>query len=991
MPFVKETDIGVIQTLPTPEITQEPEAEGPAVGETIQAAFEVENSLVSMAANGFGFHNFQTEEGYDPFDGDLEGYEMWADSFVESKSREHTAAIKNQIDHQLEKRQTLEAAGALGWVAQIAAGMTDPLYWPMMLIPGGAAVKGSKTVGQAAGRLAVIGGVSEIPAEAAKQYSQETRTGFEAMAAIGGATVLSGLLGGAAKALTTKEIDTIAAKLDDVLSDAPTEISSGNSLSMGAARTVELTKEQLQPVSVGGVESWGVSPNIRLENSPSTKSRSIVAEMMESATVKQAHIDGIATAPSGGSAETRIKLWNEGIGQALTDLDEFYKAYRGGRGTTSRLVNDYVMFNRAGKMTPKEFREAVGRANRRGDRSDIPEVQQAAESFRKNVFDPLKDAAIREGLLPPDVNVTTAASYLTRVYKTERIIAKRDEWNGILESWLRRGRDDARLVDNPTEQQLAEAAMTDREIRAIVDDITDNILGVASGRSHYEVVSNVRGPMKERTFNAPDSLIEDYLESDIDITARQYTRTMAPDVEISRLYGDANMQQQLDEVRDSYNELIRQATTEKQRIKLHRQLKNDKRDIEAIRDRLRGTYRQPEDPDAFFIRGGKTIRDVNFMRMLGGMTLSAIPDLARPVAVNGLKPVARGLKALIMSPEVYGMAKAEAKKAAVGWDMVLNGRVASVAELTDIYNKGSTFERVLRSASDVFSKLTLMSQWNTALKNFSGVVTQDRILGAVVDVAEGRASKSTIKRLASSGIGEDQAKAIARQFSQFGDDGSLRLSNGHLWENKDALETFRAAVLKDVDRAIMTPGEGEKPLWTSSEMGKMVFQFKTFAATAHNKILIADLQYRDAEALNGFLLSVALGGVAYGAKEFFAGREISTDPEKLIVESLDRSGAFGYFWDVNNIAEKATRGQIGVNKLIGADPMSRYASRNLMGALLGPSMGTVEDLATVTGAVSQGEFTESDLRRVRKLLPGQNLFYIRQLLNSLEEDIGAEL
>jgi hypothetical protein len=533
--------------------------------------------------------------------------------------------------------------------------------------------------------------------------------------------------------------------------------------------------------------------------------------------------------------------------------------------------------------------------------------------------------------------------------------------------------------------------MTDREIRAIVDDITDNILGVASGRLPYDVVSNVRGPMKERTLNIPDSLIEDFLESDIDIVARQYMRTMAPDVEISRLYGDANMQQQLDEVRDSYNELIKQATTEKQRTKLHKQLKNDTRDIEAIRDRLRGTYRQPEDPNSFFIRAGRTLRDANFMRMLGGMTISAIPDLSRPVAVNGLKPVARGLKALIMSPRVFGMALAEVKKAAVGWDMVLNGRVASLAEITDIYNKGSTFERGLRSASDVFSKLTLMSQWNTALKSFSGVVTQDRILGAVVDVAEGRASKSTIKRLASSGIGEDQAKAIARQFSQFGDDGSLRLSNGHLWENKDALETFRAAVLKDVDRAILTPGEGEKPLWTSSEMGKMVFQFKTFAATAHNKILMADLQYRDAEALNGFLLSVALGGAAYGVKEFFAGREISTDPEKLIVESLDRSGAFGYFWDINNIAEKATRGQIGVNKLIGADPMSRYASRNLMGALLGPSMGTVEDLATVTGAVSQGEFTESDLRRVRKLLPGQNLFYIRQLLNSLEEDIGAEL
>ena len=43
--------------------------------------------------------------------------------------------------------------------------------------------------------IGVIGGVSEIPAEAAKQYTQETRTGTDAMLAIGGATVLSGILG----------------------------------------------------------------------------------------------------------------------------------------------------------------------------------------------------------------------------------------------------------------------------------------------------------------------------------------------------------------------------------------------------------------------------------------------------------------------------------------------------------------------------------------------------------------------------------------------------------------------------------------------------------------------------------------------------------------------------------------------------------------------------------------------------------------------------
>ena len=492
----------------------------------------------------------------------------------------------------------------------------------------------------------------------------------------------------------------------------------------------------------------------------------------------------------------------------------------------------------------------------------------------------MKDAAIDEKLLPVGITPTTAATYLTRVYNTQKIIAQRPAWNEIVESWLASTKKTAAIAEKPTVQQKLELAMTDTEIKAIAEDITNNIIGVAGGRVPYESIPNVRGPLKERTFNIPDSVIEDFLESDIDIIARQYTRTMAPDIELTRLYGQANMEQQLVEIADSYKELIDAAKTEKARAKLTKQMRNDQRDIGAMRDRLRGTYRTPDDPNSFFIRAGRTLRDVNFLRMLGGMTLSAIPDLARPIAVNGLLPVARGLNALASNPTLFYASVKEAKRSAVGLDMVLNGRAASLAEITDIYNKATPFERGLRSMSDAYGKITLMTPWNAALKNFSGVITQDRILAAVSKIGDSTASKSTITRLAAAGIGKKEAQAIARQFQKFGDTGSLNLSNGHLWDDKTALETFRAAVLKDVDRTIVTPGLGEKPLWTSGEWGKLIFQFKTFAAAAHHKILLADLQYRDAAALNGFLLSVAFGAAAYGAKQFVAGREISTDPKK---------------------------------------------------------------------------------------------------------------
>ena len=508
---------------------------------------------------------------------------------------------------------------------------------------------------------------------------------------------------------------------------------------------------------------------------------------------------------------------------------------------------------------------------------------------------------------------------------------------------------------------------------------------------NFDLIPGERGPMKERVLMIPDERIEDFLEKDIEVVSQYYLKTMAPDVELTRQFGSVGLEKELKQIGKEYDDLLSKAKTEKQRAKMQKQKETALRDVEAVRDRLRGTYKAPENPDSFFVRAGRVLRDVNFMRMLGGMTLSAIPDMARPVAVNGLKPVSKGLMSLALSPKKFNIARNQAKKFAIGLDMVLNSRAMSMSDVADHYMRGNPFERGLSVASNMFSKLTLMSQWNSAMKQFSGVVTADRLLTESLNLVEGTIKKANLTRFTHAGISQEMGKRIAKQFQKYGDDGVIKLSNAHLWDDKVAYETFKNAVLKDVDRTIVTPGVGEKPLWTSGEAGKLVFQFKTFAASAHQKVLLADLGFRDKAALNGFLMSVALGSVTYGLKNYVAGREIETDPDKLIIESLDRSGAFGYFWDINNTISKVTRGTFGVERMLGVSPMSRYVSRNGYGALFGPSFGTGADVYELIGAMTSGEFTKRDLHTVRKLLPGQNLFYIRTLLNELEKEAGKGL
>lgn len=962
MPIVKRTSTGLLKVSSDdlPELS-ESVAESyntPNAGDVFSAAFRKENSLVSAFANRASLTTKNIPQfGYDVME-DISGYEMFADEFINSESQGQTSQIKSQIDRELKDSAILSQSGALGFSAMMAAGVTDPALLATMFT-GVGWIKSARTVAGAAVKTGIVGGVAEIPAEIIKQSTQKVRTIEESLINIGGATLLSGILGGTIKGITKGNASRLAKKASSLVDDSEPEVVLGN------ASVIETAADDLDLVGIAGLEKWGVSPIVRTSNSVSEPVKRITAEMMENPLLTKGQVKGITAIPEGGSVETKIKRWDAPHGESITNTTQAYKRY------SLRVPK------REGRLSLPDFREQAAFAMRRGDISDIKEIAEVAAFKRRTIFDPLKDEAIAGKLLPEDVQVNTAVSYLTRIYKHKKIIAKRNEWDNIVRSYVR-------SVDGA--QELGES-----EIDEIVSSVTENILGTSAGRNSYDIVPLGRGPLKERTFNIPDELIEDFLENDIDMITAQYVKTMAPDVELTKQFGRPDLRDQLEEITKDFGEKTKKTTTEAQRVKLEKQLNTALDDVSAMRDRLRGTYMVPNDPTKWFIRAPRFIRDVNFLRMLGGMTLSAIPDLARPIAVAGLRPVARGLKTLAFSPKKFKMARLEAKKAGIGWDMVGNSRAITMADVADRYGRSTKAERALGAASDTFSKVSLMAPWNASLKQFGGVITADSIIDASIKSAAGTLGKKQIGRLTNSGITPELAERIAKQFAKHGDDGDIRLPRGDKWDDIGALDSFRSAVLKDVDRMIVTPGKGEAPLWTSSELGKTIFQFKTFAASAHHKILLADLQHRDLQALNGFILSVALGSAAYGAKMYAAGRDISSDPDKLIVEALDRSGAFGYFWDMNNMLEKVTRGEYGANPIFGATPMSRYASRNIMGSALGPSLGTAEDIIQVAGAVSTGDFKRSDLRRIRKLMPGQNLFYMRRLLNQLEDKVGRRL
>lgn len=944
MPLLTETEALQQDFLPIGSLPQQDEPIDYSFKEKLGAAWRTQNTVGSaMEALKEGIKNPQAQPNYNPMN-DLHGYEEYAFSFLHAESAEETNSMKARIDR--EKQDASMLSGWSGFTAQLINGAIDPIN----LVPFVGEVSKGLSIGRTAVGTAIAGTLSAGVQETLLHGTQETRTLEESGMNIAGAALIAGVLGGASVLVrdifhdlgnkTKLEMTPPSMNEPDIL--AP------NSFGLSSAGAAAVRTSDAEVKGALGFEKLirYASPMMRTAMSPNKETRQILQDLVETPFYYKDNALGVATPIP---VETQIKMWNGPRAEAIVELDKSFAEYK--------KLN--------GEMKFKEFREEVGKAMRRDDVHQIPQVEQAAKFFRNKIYNPLKDLAIEAKLLPEGVEVSTARSYLTRVYNTEKIIAQRDVFKERITQWLEK-----------------ESPNNDGDMPLVADDIINHILGVPEGRMGYTPIPMKRGPLKERVFNIPDHMIEDFLHSDIETVTRFYMHTMAPDVELAIKFGDPTMSSYLFKINDKADADISLAATDKARKTIDSQRLADIRDITAMRDRLRGTYGMPNDPNSFFVRAARWTRNENYISMLGSMTLSSVADLGRPVMVHGvISTLKDGLLPLITNYKQYRLAANEAKLAGTALDMVLDSRALELGDIGDTYGRHTKFERGTQYLAEKFGKVALMSPWNASLKQFSSVISQNNFLRAVVNGTD-------VEKLAMSGIDKNIAEKIASEFKLHGTKGSAWVANTQAWTDHEAINAFRAAIVKDVDRTIVTPGVGDRPLWMSSETGKVIGQFRTFTLASTQRVTLAGLQQRDMAVLNGTLLSIGLGMMMYKIRSDIAGREVSDNPETWVREGIDRSGILGWLYEANNITEKVTNGRIGINRLAGGDTSSRYTNRNISGTLAGPTAGKIDDIARVIGSAAKGEFSESDTRALRRLIPYQNVFYIRSLFDKMEEGVS---
>ena len=491
-------------------------------------------------------------------------------------------------------------------------------------------------------------------------------------------------------------------------------------------------------------------------------------------------------------------------------------------------------------------------------------------------------------------------------------------------------------------------------------------------------------PFRAKTFTIPDELIQDFIENDINLLAQRHLMNVAPDVEIKRQFGSLDLEDQFREINEDYAIKIGKAADGKARAKLEKAKARDLRDLKVMIDRMRNVHGN-FDPNNPWHRVGKASRDLNYMRLMGGVVASSIPDLARIVMSNGLAKAFGNADKFAYAMEKYKPFLDEIQSYGIAIDSLINGRGSLIADIQDVTRGGTKLERALSTGARKFSNINLMNQWTTSVKFVQALTMQTRIAD---DLVAGKIPKE-LSRL---GINDEQAKVIAGLIKKHGQkqDGNW-MANRHLWDDPQSEELWAGALRQETNRVIVTPGQ-EKPIIMSTQAGQTLFQFKSFIMSAQNRILFAGLQKQDEYLYQGLVTMVGLGMMTYIFKQWNAGREVNYDIENLIIEGIDRSGALGILMEMNNTVEKLSGNNLGIRALADITTVSsRKAGQTVIDSLVGPTFGTAGNLAKVlSGLTGEGELTASDKKAFSRLIPTQNVFYLRRGYDKLNEQIIGE-
>ncbi|GEM_PF-3135952 len=927
-----------------------------------------------------------------------------------------------------------------------------------------------------------------------------------------------------------------------------------------------------------GTEKLPDGPVKRTLYDGSNVGKTIISELVEHPFYLRKN--GVNQSGSHGVDRMVAIRWTTKMVSAMRDTEKLYLRYRqrvdGSNATTIIGQGIRDLSGKGDSMGFDEFLRAAGRAKRRlgDDVSGIEqEVLEAANTWHNKVYRPMGEDAKANGLfsrafrdeLAEKTNTFWAArkankaderldgmkeeikalrlkireidsadidpNYMNRIYRKEYIRENREAFKDV----LRRHGVREESLDDTVDSVLGDRPRTPEE----------DMLGPGSDMLRKSDLTGRASSLKGRTLAyIPDEALEDFLEDNIFATGKYYTTRVAPDVELIKKFGSISLAPQIKKIRAEWQKKIDNAKG-LERQKLEERMEAEIEDLKVVRDRIRGTYGLPDDPDSYTNRGLRVAKMYNAMTFLTG-AMAAVPDMGRLVMYDGVTRTfgtlydafAKDVRVVMQGNKkrgVIGLANDEAELAGEALDMYMSMRASLFSDLSDAMSATSKFENIAAKATQQFFNASLMNPWNVGVKTMASLITGSRILdeagkwasagrnsakatieyGEVVSnrsntriaakynkktntvsldldklretyenkawanpkwrkvqpmpedqfktfaewrdfviehelahadirprkgeangVYETRINEAALRRAGSRGqpstgyeqsklsrvgIDENMAWRMSIQFEEHGvRKGRVRIAKTQNWTDREAAEAYSAALGKEINQIIVTPGAGDMPnamsgglgkifketdaklrakkdagedltrvekaqdFFMSPQMAQVLFQFKSFTTSATQRVLVPGLQNPDKNFLIGAGGAVALGMMITLIRDEQLGNNKPKGTGELIKSGIERSGILGYFSDINGMVETFSDNRFGLGPLVGENPRRSSAAYKASN-LLGPSVSQAQNLSRLISGLSDGHVGKRDAKYGRRALLGNRVFWADGLFDYSED------
>ena len=980
--------------------------------EVLGAAFRTENTF----AAGFNFifekynsRGIQDVVGYDALE------QPWIPTqFLEdvmySRSPRETQIILESAQKRIKDREILSSVPMSSSFGAVAiASIADPLA---LLFGSATAIKAASrisTFAQGAKSGLKAGLLSGAATEGTLAAIQPERSKTEVVAGIFASGVFgAGLVGGIAvgrhnaASVKANKLIKLGEDINKDLSEGPIVFKGTEAdfsrMGLGGSREMPGSKRNApgvgnQPLGrpqarrsrspkTGDVPTWApldsaqqmMFPGARTRASPFKSVSETSERLVESNTLKEKNMAGVA---SEASVETLAKQHMGALVQLLSSISSAHKAYRLRTTGKSEGVfvsavrdkfSDLVGVNRSA-MSIAEFRRMSTGSLRSGKASGIKEVDDSVKSVRE-MFDYYGKDAVNLGLIKPEQVVS---NYVPRVWNVSEVYKRRSD-----------------LVMLIIRDQSSRGLTPDvKKINAQVDRILDNGTPIEG----MDGLAGPRGVFQKRDLDINEELFDDFLVNDIDDILRSYVRIVSTDTELARKFGRVDMRDQVEEIRNEAKALILGIQDNKkiplsvrnERIqKIEERLNSDVKAIEGLRDILRGIYGLPENPYGISSRAARLIMDFNNIIMLGGATFASLSDAARIVMQVGLQDSFKMAKFAVSDLQMAKAAGNEVKLAGTALDMALQTTAMRLTGMQDMAPRFSKAEAAMGYLTNGFFIANLLSPWNAMIKQAAGIAVSHKMLGDAISWSSGTLSKAGQARMLSAGFNIDDAKKIAQIFKVHGETiNDVRLPNTQLWDDlpgfkpgdaKKLQTKYRAALARDVDATVVTPGAGDQPLWVHNTFGRLIAQYKSFGFAAANKVLVPGLQYKDAAQLHGAMMAVFTGGMISVARDRMNNMSQEKSLAGFVADGIDQSGLLGWYFQANNMVEAISDGNIGLRPMIGE---RQNFSRRYAAGQISPSLTTISRASSIFGDVVTGNVDHNTRLTTQRMIPGNTLFYLK--------------